>query len=52
MRMNETILELLNDKKFNGYEIGCLGSICGCITAFLVPIHIQQSKEFIKEHTR
>lgn len=35
----------LRREEFNGYEQGCLGSICGCITAYLVELHIQQNNE-------
>ena len=41
----------LNCNEFNGYEKGCLGSICGYIAAYLVPLHLQQAKEFIQKHT-
>ena len=35
----------LRREEFDGYEQGCLGSICGCITAYLVELHIQQGIE-------
>ena len=35
----------LNNEEFNGTEQGCLGAICGCITAYLVGLHLQQREE-------